>query len=175
MFAFDVQVIYSEIRRPYLSIKSPSFNGSFRPEHRLPQIQKIDAMAPKGALWFSSDSVVLKWDEKKVDIKLSAWGDDAGGEMEFEIPKIDDSLQQAVQDWIDFEKEENLLEQKCELINSEKQLALEAIKQKYKRDYVSELQHKEQSDIEKAAELQEDKLIASHNEAIIRKKQKTLH
>jgi len=57
---------------------------------------------------------------------MSSCGCDKGS-LTNTIPKTDDSLQQALKDWIEFEIAEALLETETEKIHNELEIALKAI------------------------------------------------
>jgi hypothetical protein len=167
MFTFHVDVDEKvvEFRQARLNITSPQFNASFIPDSNLPQYETIDVMSKRCELIFNQSNgiVSLKWDEKKVAIELSSFDEDKGL-LSIEIPKTDDSLQQALKNWIEYQKEEAIISLKMDEINENTYEKLEAI---HKPNH-----SKQKLEIETNAENEKDELQQNRFEAIT-KKQKT--
>lgn len=112
MFSFEV-VPYcgGEIQQPRLKLNSGGFSVDFEPEDNLPRFDDIDVDEPMADLIFTSTDgyVGLEWDKDNVYVELTSCGD-GKGKLRITIPKSDDSLKQALQQWIDYEK--NLKKQK---------------------------------------------------------------
>ncbi len=110
MFSFHVKIDPKDLeyKQACLTIKSPVFTTTFEPLANLPRFVDIDVSVPKCELDFDVEdaTVVLEWDEKTVTIGMNG----AFGCMESKIEKTDNSLQQALMEWIEYQKEEALFD-----------------------------------------------------------------
>lgn len=91
--------------RPFLLISSASFGGVFMPESDVPNADKIHPEAKEGTIVFGHHDgcVKLSWTEQLVNLELSSFTGDHGAMM-IHIVKKDNSLEQSLQDWIDFQQ-----------------------------------------------------------------------
>ena len=122
MFSFHLELSEKdlEFRQPQLKIKTATFEGSFSPECPLPY-EDLDVHAPRGNIVFSKHDgfTSLDWDEKKVGISLESLGDGKGS-LQNTFTKVDNSLQQALTDWMSYAKDECAFEDQVKLIERQR-------------------------------------------------------
>jgi hypothetical protein len=102
MFSFQVLVDEGENYYQHcLLVKTDTIDISFEPGSHLPS--SVDPHAKKASVQFSATNghVILAWDPQKVSITLASYGDDKGL-LSCSIPKTDDSLVKALEDWIHY-------------------------------------------------------------------------
>lgn len=171
MFAFEVKVDPkdSEIRNVCLHVKTENTKYKFEPLASLPRFEKIDVTVGSCILDFDTEdcTTLLEWDEKKVRMSMSGFH----GSSEYEIEKVDDSLQQALTEWIEYEKAESLFDADESIIRYREKNALGAIKQKSAILKAKEIN--EETAIRNKTQFELDQLLETRI-AQIAKKQKTL-
>lgn len=131
MFQFKV-VSDGEFREAQIIVKSDIFSACFTPLAYLPEYDKIDVNVPKCELVFCTDDgyVGLEWDEKEVRIQLSNFS------------TLEVGVKKSLLDWIKYEQEEDIFNQKTQQIEDEKEKALKSVivKKVIKRKKSSESQ-----------------------------------
>ncbi len=172
MFAFGVAIDEndSDCRMPFLRVTSPNSTYKFMPEGRLPEYELLDVTSPRCELIFSKCDgyVSLKWDSTKVTITLH--GDVAS--TTYEIGKTDNSLQDALTEWIKFEKEEALFDEEEKKINIDEKNALELVNKKRTEILLKNAFEEEEIKIRNSAELKKEQLRKTRDETMDQKANK---
>lgn len=104
MFTFKVET-HGPYQQATLEVKTDLIHITFRPEEELPQYDLADPHAEVSEFVFdTTDGLVnLKWDKETVTLCLASYGV-GKGDIKVVVKKVDNSLEQALTDWIQFEK-----------------------------------------------------------------------